>query len=64
MKSCDRCGVALTAGLGGRPHRVAVVFENGHMVSVDLCREHYGDVVRETLAGLIGERVSEPAHAR
>lgn len=54
----------MTAGLGGRPLRVSVVFENGHMVSVDLCREHYGDVVRETLAALIGERVSEPADAR
>lgn len=55
MKVCDRCGVALTPGLGGPEHRLALLAANGHMTAVSLCAPHYREVLHGTLEALLGK---------
>lgn len=55
VKTCVRCGVALTPGLGGDPRRLALLADNGHMTTVDLCGEHYREATHAALEALLGK---------
>ena len=57
---CDRCGVALTRAHGGRGRRLAVVADNGHMTSVELCGEHYPEALRAALEALLAPPARRP----
>lgn len=53
MKTCDRCGVALSAGLGGSPRRLMLVADNGQCTSVELCGQDYRETLRAALEALL-----------
>lgn len=65
MKTCARCGVALTPAHGGPPRRLALIADNGHMTSADLCDPHYREATRAALEALLGQSktLSEPSYA-